>query len=125
MNFGIYSHIVYSLIFTGFADVCIWALGFPILRPYFWKILLASLVLGIFYGVLADHVAVSWGLWSYSSNKILGLWVWGVPVDDLIWAVLVGFTMGSFIILYSDYEDHKLSFRRWLKQHLSKENSKR
>lgn len=37
------------------------------------------------FGVLmlpVEHLAVTWGLWVYNNNRLLGPTVWGVPIEE-------------------------------------------
>ncbi|OGC38489.1 hypothetical protein A2155_02515 [candidate division WWE3 bacterium RBG_16_52_45] len=99
MNFGIYSHIALTLLFTGPAILLFWIFGFTILKHFFKLLLVCSLLIGVFYGLIVDSFAIPLGLWSFDPVKILGIGLGYIPVDQMVWSFFVTFTMGSFIVL--------------------------
>lgn len=105
MNFGIYSHITLTLLFTGPAILLLWAFGFPILKSFFKLILICSLLVGVSYGLVVDSVAIPLGLWSFNPSKILGVGLGYIPVDQMVWSFFVTFTMASFIVLGARLEE--------------------
>ena len=67
-------------------------------RNYLWakrKIIFITISILFLYSFIADNVAIRNQVWNYGNNKIVGLWVLGVPIEDLIFSLLISFGVSS------------------------------
>lgn len=108
-----FSHVGYSILFAGLAILVEWFFAFQIIKKYIKRIVLFSLLFGGFYGFIADYFAISNGIWSFDSGKVLGIWILNVPIDELIWGILVGIAIWSALFIFAHYEESKIPFSRW------------
>jgi len=61
-------------------------------QKLFWsniKVISIVIFLGIVYGMIADSAAIHIGIWSFYENKILGYKIGLMPIEDLIFAILI------------------------------------
>ena len=78
---------------------------FEILKKNLKTIILSTVILTI-YGCISWPIALKYGAWSYSPEKISNLKLFGmVFLDDTIWWIFVGLIFSSFISLSTHYED--------------------
>jgi len=54
---------------------------------------------------VADNFALSWGIWVHEPSKILGVWVLGIPLEEIIFCVLVAIAIASAVLVFADRED--------------------
>ena len=83
------------------------ATGAGIIAPLTEETFKALIILAVFlvYGVVADNVALSLGIWDYDRSKILNVWVLGMPLEEIIFCVLVAIAIASAVLLFADRED--------------------
>lgn len=99
-------------IFVGLALFLTWGLH----ACFLWhrrRVIIKTLLLLVPYGMLADYVAIRWGIWEFNPQKLLPVWFLGVPLDELIWAVLVVTVISSAALLFADYERRGIKKREF------------
>lgn len=48
------------------------------------------LIIGITYAIIADSIAIKFlGIWGFNENKITNFWIYGMPIDDLLFAIVL------------------------------------
>ncbi len=101
------SYIGYTLLFCVPPLLLIWLRRefFEILVGNLRIIILSTIILTI-YGSLIWPIALKYGAWAYSSEKISNVKLMGlVFIDDVIWWIFIGLIFSSFISLSTYYED--------------------
>jgi lycopene cyclase domain-containing protein len=53
---------------------------------------------GVLYISILEPVAIYWKAWSFNSDKILGLYIGNLPIEEIVAAVFVYFAIACFII---------------------------
>lgn len=102
--FGQFSYLVYMLIFTLIPIAIIWGINFRFL----WKnkkVPTYSVLVFIIYSIIVDPVAIKWNTWFFSDNKILGIKFLGFPIEDLIFATLISFTIASATLTFINFRE--------------------
>ncbi|MFC1477331.1 diacylglycerol kinase family protein [candidate division KSB1 bacterium] len=102
-----WSYIGYTLMFCVPPLVLFWLRRefFLILKDNIKVIFLSVLVLTV-YGSLIWPVALKYGAWAYSPDRITNAALFQyVYVDDVIWWIFVSLLLASFIVVSAYYED--------------------
>ena len=95
--FGVYTYMVWMLVFTLLAIGILWVRYYPIL----WKnrkIIAITSVIAIAYQIAVDPIAESWHAWFFGTDRILGLWIFNFPIEDTVFFVLVAIAVSSFVV---------------------------
>jgi len=74
---------------------------------------LKTLLLLFPYAILIDWVAIRLGLWSFGSDKILNLWILGIPLDEFFWILLTFTAISSATLIFSDFENRGIRKREF------------
>jgi len=101
------SYIGYTLLFCIPPLILMWLRKefFLILQKNVKTIVLSTVILTL-YGCLIWPIALKYGVWSYSPEKITNVKLLGfVFLDDIIWWIFVGLVFSSFISISAHYED--------------------
>lgn len=108
--FGNLSYLVWMLVF------CIPPIGYLWIRK--WNVLnrnrhtiLLMVLLGLLFYIIPNPVIRGWDTWFYSDDKIIGR-VFGAPIEDLVFAVLVALAIASATISFIDSK--RKGKHRWL-----------
>ncbi len=110
--FGQLSYLLYELIFAGGAILIEWVFH----GWFLWskvKTVLRAVVFFVFYLLITDNIALSLGIWVHDRSKILNIWVLGIPLEEVIFAVLVAVAVSSAVLVFADFEDKKIRMREW------------
>jgi len=76
-----------------------------VLRAKLRAILLSTLAVTL-YGSLLWPVALERGAWAYGADRVTGIELLGyVYLDDVLWWLLIGLLLSSFVTLSTHYED--------------------
>jgi len=93
-----YSYPLWLLVFLILPLGLIWAFQFRILLKYRWPLLLTGL------GCLA--IAVPWDLsavkdhiWYFSEPYILGVWLFGLPIEEYVYILFVALLSACVTVL--------------------------
>ena len=92
------SYSLWLLLFLSLPLVLIGMFKFRTLMKYRLALTLTA------FGCLAlavpwDRLAVSDHIWYFSDPYILGLWLWGLPVEEYVYILFVGLLSASVTIL--------------------------
>lgn len=101
------SYIGYTLLFCVPPLILMWLRKefFHILQKNLKTILLSTAILTI-YGCLIWPIALKYGAWAYSPEKITNIKLLGfVFLDDVIWWIFIGVIFSSYISISTHYED--------------------
>lgn len=109
--FGNFAYLTYTCLF------CL-----PILGILWWKkrsffasrvrLLFMIAAAGVLFQLISDPFAEAWDAWLFSSDKILGIWVFNFPVENLLFFILVPLCIGSVVLVCVDWK--RRGRRRWL-----------
>lgn len=105
---GQYSHLFYTLTFTLIPIIILWITHFKILAKNI-KIILITTFFGVFYAIIVDHFAMAWNAWFFNNDKILGFRVFGFPVEDFLFFILVPWAISSAVVVFIHHQS------RWLR----------
>ena len=74
-----------------------------------WKAFIVSALLVAALGIVADYIGLNRGLWffNHEEGRLLGVWFWGVPIEDFIFVITVP------VLVISAYEFIKKNLRTW------------
>ena len=106
MTLGTFSYLITTLIFAGTAILIEWLLSFKRLKKYA-KVIAIITGLGIAFALITEPVALKWRIWFYSQNKVLGIYVLGMPLESLAYVALVAVAIASATLVWSDFEENK------------------
>lgn len=66
------------------------------------KVILITSLIGVVYALITDPIALSLNIWSYSEDKILGFLLFGFPIEDLFFFILVPIAISSAVLSFID-----------------------
>ncbi|MBI2547488.1 MAG: hypothetical protein HYW23_03515 [Candidatus Aenigmarchaeota archaeon] len=113
MILGVFSYLFTIIVFAGIAILIEWKL-FPAILKKYAKIIGIVLIVGIISTLIGEPIALQLGIWSYSSEKTFGIYVFGAELETLIYAMFVFVAIASATIIGSQYEDaRKLTVREF------------
>jgi len=102
--FGKLTYLIYTLIFTVPLITFLWWRHYIILRRCL-PVIGAITTLALAYCILVWPLGLTWGCWSYAGDRILGLRILGVDLEDLVWFACIAWLYGSFAVVSSEYEE--------------------
>lgn len=104
MTLGAFSFLGYTLAFAGGAVLLLWMVarrrGTSVLADNRSLLLKQSLVLAVAGTVLGETTAQALGAWRFNPDTMLGIWIIGAPVEDLVYGFLVATAIGSATLLF-------------------------
>ena len=96
--FGTWTYLTFEL---GWACPVIflqWAVGWKILRsrhkPLFWSVLIATVYLSA-----TDGIAIASGIWALHRDRITGIYVGNVPIEEIIFFLLTNLLVVQSVLL--------------------------
>lgn len=107
MNFGPFTYLVTTLIFTGIAIVIEWTFSFRRLKRYV-KVISAVVVIGIIFALVGEPVALRLRVWAYNPEHTFDTFLLGSAIESVIYAILVSVAVASATLVWSDWEDSRL-----------------
>lgn len=113
--FGQFSYLVYMLVFTIIPMAIVWSINWRRLSANLRVILLVGLT-GVVYQLTFDPFAESWQAWFFSEDKILGLWLFNFPLENVLFFLLVPIAISSVVLTLIDFGKTKKlakSFRKF------------
>lgn len=99
--FGKYSYIVYMLIFTLIPITIIVYKKHEILKKNL-KIVFTTVLLAIIYQLIADPFAEAWKAWFFTKDKILDIWIFNFPLENMVFIVLVSIAISTATIGFTE-----------------------
>ncbi len=91
---GKFSYLVYTLLFTLIPIGILWIKKFSFLKKNI-KIIFVTVLFGVLYAILVNLVPTYLRIWTISPNKILGIIMFGYPVEDILFFALVALAISS------------------------------
>lgn len=69
-----------------------------------WPALFPALLITAAFFIVWDHYLTLWGVWSFNPKYVCGLWIWGLPIEEWLFFILIPysclFIYGSLNTLY-------------------------
>ena len=104
--FGRFTYLVYTIIFTIPLIVGTWIYYWNILKRKI-KVITFLVVIMSTYGSILMTLALRIKAWSYAPDKFLGVYLFGVVAEDIIWWALILFLEVSAVIVFMVKKDKK------------------
>lgn len=60
---------------------------------------------GVIFQLIADPFAENWQAWGFSDDKILGLWLFNFPVENILFFILVPIAISSAVLTFIYYQE--------------------
>jgi len=96
---GKFSYLVYMLIFTLVPVGFLWIKKFQFLKKNI-KVIFYTVIIGIILQLITDPIALGLNIWSYSPEKVIGIWILGFPIEDVLFFILVPFAISSAVLIF-------------------------
>jgi lycopene beta-cyclase len=96
--FGRFTYLTLELMWAVPILVIQWSLGWPTLKLRF-RLLALAVVLCSAYLTLADAFAIGNGIWLIHSNRILGIRVIGVPIEEAVFFLVTNAMVVQSVLL--------------------------
>lgn len=106
--FGKFTYLFYTLMFTLPLIFIMWLYYWPILKKAILPIFLMVAVFTI-YGSVMMTVALHVKAWSYSSDRFLGIYIFGAVLEDILWWFVIFILEISCVIIMLKKTDNKES----------------
>ena len=103
MNLGHFSYLFYMSIFTSIPILILWIKNFSFLKKNL-KVFYIMILFSLIYSI-TDAIAIHWNAWFFTDAKILGIWIINIPIEDVIFAVLVTIAITSAVLTFIHYKD--------------------
>ena len=97
-----FSYLFYTLLFTLIPILILWTKKFNFLKKNI-KIVFYSVLIGLIYTFISSPFAQLFGAWHYSNEKVLGVFLFNFPIEDLIFAALVSAAISSAVMVFVYY----------------------
>jgi hypothetical protein len=107
MNFGPFTYLITTLIFTGIAILIEWTFAFKKLR-YYVKIVCIVMITGIIFTLISDPFALWLRPWVFNTERTFSSFIFSTHLESLIYAILGSIATVSATILWSDWEARRL-----------------
>jgi lycopene cyclase domain-containing protein len=80
-----------------------------------WPALLFSIMLGDLIFVTWDSIVTGIGHWSFNEDHLTGIWVFGIPLEELLFFITVPYAcLFTFEVICYYLRDWKVPFNRWI-----------
>jgi lycopene cyclase domain-containing protein len=102
--FGHFSHIAYACFFIAIPVFFLISLH----RKEIYqkrKIIYWLLLFLLTWGVVSDNIAVMMGIWGYNPEKLLNIWIFYMPIDNLFFGSCIIFALAGGTIVCSRFEE--------------------
>jgi lycopene cyclase domain-containing protein len=84
---------------------------FPLLLSFDKKVAFYQYWPGVFGGIIFagavfiiwDHYFTHWGIWDFSRQYTLGIWIWGLPLEEWLFFLTVPYATVFVYIVYPHY----------------------
>jgi hypothetical protein len=103
MNFGPFTYLITTLIFTGIAILIEWTFAFKKLKNYMAIILFITLT-GVIFTLISDPFALWLRPWVFNTERTFSSFIFSTHIESLIYAILGSIATVSATILWSDWE---------------------
>jgi putative membrane protein len=107
------SHLTYLAMLLPWALPVIalqWAVGWRALRQRLRVIVVAALVTTAYLSA-ADAVAITQGIWTIHSERIVGARIGAVPIEEVLFFLLTNLMVIQSVVLFNAPEMHALARR--------------
>lgn len=96
--FGTWTYLIFELAWACPVLILQWAVGWRTLRsrrrPLFWTVLIATVYLSS-----TDGIAIANGIWTLHRNRIVGMYVANVPIEEIIFFLLTNLLVVQSVLL--------------------------
>lgn len=98
-----FSHIGLTILFCVILLLPFWIKKYKILKQYS-KIFVYIVLIAIPWVIVTDIIAINNGIWYFSENKVLGIWLYEMPIDDLILMVAVSIVITAVTLVLVEWK---------------------
>lgn len=102
------------LIFTLIPIGILWIKNFRFLKKNI-KIIWLTAIIALAYQLVTDPFAERWNAWFFSKDRILGIWVFNFPIENMLFFILISIAISSAVLTFIYYQ-RKGRFNRFFKQ---------
>ena len=97
---GQFSHIYLTLIYTLIPLVIIFIIDWKHkFLEHNIRVILMMTIIAIIYGLFTEVFATTyWKIWAFDANQITNFWIFGSPVDDLIFIALIAVVLSAAVL---------------------------
>lgn len=107
--FGRFTYLGYDLLFTVPLIIFLFLRGHDALRKHIFVVAITTILLTL-YGSFIWPRGLQTGTWRYNPEKMLGVLIFGVHGEDILWWFLTTLLYASFIAVSSAHEQDGHSF---------------
>lgn len=93
-----YEYLLWLLIFALLPLVILWIIKFRDLMKYKLVFFLAPIG-SLIFSVPWDIIAVKEGIWFYKDSNIIGIWLFGLPIEEYIFIIFVTLLFAIITVL--------------------------
>lgn len=83
-----YSYILWLLLFTVFPTAILGFIYWRVLRRHL-SVILQAQVGAMIFSFPWDYISIKEHIWYYETPYIAGQWIWGLPIEEYLFIVLV------------------------------------
>lgn len=95
--FGQFSYLVYMLTFTLIPIITLWFINFRFLFKNI-KVILGVAIIALGYQLIVDPFAEYFQAWFFSEDRILGIWLFNFPIENVLFFLLVSIALSSAVL---------------------------
>jgi lycopene cyclase domain-containing protein len=93
-----YSYILWLTFFV-LAPLCVlWVIYFRTLSKY-WDAVLFAVIGALIFSFPWDYISIKEHIWYCKLPYIVGLWVFGLPIEEYLFIILVTLLLASILIV--------------------------
>ena len=93
-----YEYLKWLFLFLAIPLAIIWIYYFKILKKY-KKTFIAVIIGSLIFGIPWDYMAIKEKLWYFAEQKILGIWIAGLPLEEHLFILLFGLLVSSTTLI--------------------------
>jgi len=83
-----YSYLIWLFVFVVIPTVVLVALYWRVLKQH-WNVVLLAQVGAMIFSFPWDYISIKEQIWYYETPYIVGKWIWGLPIEEYLFIVLV------------------------------------
>ncbi|MBI3379960.1 lycopene cyclase domain-containing protein [Candidatus Gottesmanbacteria bacterium] len=100
------NYLIWLFIFVWIPTIVLWTFKFPLLWRY-KKTLLYAMIFAVVFSFPWDVIAIHLRIWYFPNGKNLGIKIFEVPLEELLFMMTVTLLIGSITILLKYKKDYK------------------
>ncbi len=98
-----YTYLLVLLIFCALPIVILFFIKGKTLYKY-KSVLFLAIIGGIIFGAPWDYISTKNEIWTFSTERIIGIWILGLPLEEWLFFVLVTLLFSSItLVLWDKY----------------------